>query len=87
MYDIHTRTRNFCKLCTPVPQYPGYEYALLKITGCGCGYEYGYNVGIPTRDFCEFRKTSIPVPGTSVSFERLPYPYLAGTSASEKLVF
>ena len=23
LYDIHTRTRNFWKLCTPLPQIPG----------------------------------------------------------------
>ena len=27
MYDIHTRTRNFGKICT-TPQYPGYEYSI-----------------------------------------------------------
>ena len=45
MYDIHTRTRNVCKFCTPVPQYPG----------------YGNNIRIPIRNFCEIRKTSIPI--------------------------
>ena len=32
---------------------------------------YGYNVRIPTRNLCEFCKTSIPVPETSVSYVRL----------------
>ena len=26
LYDIHTRTLNFCNICTTVPQYPGYGY-------------------------------------------------------------
>ena len=37
-YDIHTRTRNFTKICTTVPQYPG----------------YGYSIFIPARNFCKF---------------------------------
>ena len=28
MYDIHTRTRNFGKICTTLPQYPGYGYSI-----------------------------------------------------------
>ena len=28
LYDIYTHTRNLCKFCTPVAQYPGYGYAL-----------------------------------------------------------
>ena len=41
----------------------------------GCGHGYGYNIRVPTRNFCEFWKTSIPVPGSSVSFVSLPYPH------------
>ena len=56
--------RNLCKFCTsipvhgtsefctPVAQYSGDGYALLKIPGCG--YGHGYNIRIPTRNFCEF---------------------------------
>ena len=29
MYDIHTRTRNFGKICTTLPHYPGYGYSIL----------------------------------------------------------
>ena len=36
--DIHTRIWNFCKICTPVPQYPG----------------YGCSIFIPARNFCKF---------------------------------
>ena len=28
MNDIHTRTRNFGKICTTPPQYPGYGYSI-----------------------------------------------------------
>ena len=28
MYDIHTRTRNFGKICTTLPHYPGYGYRI-----------------------------------------------------------
>ena len=38
IYPGITRTRNFCKICTTVPQYPG----------------YGYNIFIPARNFCKF---------------------------------
>ena len=38
-------------------------------------YAYGYNTRLPTRNFCEFCNTCIPVPGTSVSCVRLSYPY------------
>ena len=64
MYDIHTGTRNFCKFCTPVAQYSGYGYALVKIV---CRYGYGYNIRVTTRNLCEFCDTSTPVPGTCAS--------------------
>ena len=67
-----TRTRNFCKLCTPCHEYPG----------------YGYSIFIPTRNvskFCtpvpqypkllEALNTYIPVPGTSVTSIRRSDPY------------
>ena len=28
MYDIHTRTRHFGKICTTLPHYPGYGYSI-----------------------------------------------------------
>ena len=28
MYDIHTRTRNFGKICTTLPHHPGYGYSI-----------------------------------------------------------
>ena len=28
MYDIHTRTGNFGKICTTLPHYPGYGYSI-----------------------------------------------------------
>ena len=52
---------------------PGYGYAHLMTLGRG--YRYGHNVCIPTRNFCEFCKTCIPVPGTFVSSVRLSYPH------------
>ena len=58
MYDIHTGTRNFCKFSTPVAQYQGYGYALLKpgqqqqqqYNGRkgNSRYGYGYNIRIRT---------------------------------------
>ena len=36
-----------------------------------------------TRNFCEFRNTSIPVPETSGSCARLPYPYPESTNPTE----
>ena len=54
LYDIHTSTRNFCKICTPVPQYP----QLLEVL---------YDFHTRTRNFCEFCMTFIPVSRTSVS--------------------
>ena len=79
-YWVHTRgfppgyypCRNSCKLCTPVPQYPGYGYAIFKIPGCGYGHEY--NIRVPTRSFSEFCSTSITVPGTCINSAKLPYP-------------
>ena len=39
LYDIHARTRNFCKFCTPVATIPGVRV------------QY---VFVPARNFCEF---------------------------------
>ena len=78
----HTRgitcTRNFCKFCTPVDQYPGYGYAPVKVPECGYGY-----IIVPTRNFCEFCTSFMPVPGTFVSYIRLPYPYPEFTNPTE----
>ena len=73
LLDIHTHTRNFCKFCTPVAQYPGYGYVRVELPVYGCGY----NIHIHTRNFCELCMTCIPplVPGTSVSSVRRSYPY------------
>ena len=67
---------NSVEFCTPVAPYLGYGYTLLEIPGCR--YGYGYSIRTLTRnfrEFCEFCKTSILVPRTSVSSVRLPYPY------------
>ena len=85
LLDIHTHTRNFCKFCTPVAQYPGYGYVRVELPVYGCGY----NIHIHTRNFCELCMTCIPplVPGTSVSSVRLPYVPVPGAPVSEKAVF
>ena len=51
---------------------PGVRVCPLKKNGYR--YGYGYNLRVPTWNFCEFRKTSVP--DHSVSFSRPPYPYL-----------
>ena len=77
----HTRTRNFCKFCTPMPQIPGLRVQHFL-------YPPGTSVSSVRpchnpRDFCEFCNTSIPVPKTSGSSVRLPYPYPESTNPAE----
>ena len=86
MYDIHTRTRYFCKICTPVPQYPGYGYNIFisarnfrKLCMPVPQYpellEVLYDLHTRTRNFCEFCTIFIPAPGTSVGSVRYSYPH------------
>ena len=53
-------TKNFCKFCTPMPQYRGYRYIIF----------------IPIRNFGELCNTSVPVPGTPANSVRRSYLYL-----------
>ena len=63
-YGIFVPARNFCKFCTPVPQYPEHLEVLQDFHA-------------RTRNFCELCRTFIPVPGTSVSSVR-PAPQYPG---------
>ena len=94
MYDIHTRTRNFCKICTTVPQYPGYGYGIFITAWNFCKFctpvlQYPELLEglVPedfharTQNFCELCRTFIPVPGTSVSSVR-PVPQYRGTGTA-----
>ena len=79
-----TRTRNFYKLLRSMyarGTIPGVRVYLCQILWCG--YGYGYNIRVHTLNFCEFCKNSIPVPGTSVSYVTLPYPYPEYTSPTK----
>ncbi len=65
-------------ICTPVSQYPGYGYALLNIPECR--YGYGYNICLPARNFYEFKKPPIPVPGTFYQFCNTCFPFGGGVT-------
>ena len=56
--DVHTRTRNFWKFCTPEPQIPGVRVYHFYNVCEFCTPVPQYN----TRNFCEFRNTSVPYP-------------------------
>ena len=60
--------RNFCKFWRLCHKYPGYGYSICFV---------------PARNFCDFCKTSIPVPESSSSSVRLPYPYPESTNSTE----
>ena len=60
-----SRIRNFCKFCTPVAQYPGYGYALLKIKGAGTGTGTGTT-------FVYLQPTSVCPPHHNHTRENLP---------------
>ena len=73
LYDIHTRTRNFCEFCTPRATIPGERVQHIS-------YPSGPSASSirpchNTRKFWKFCNTFIPVPDTSGSSVRLPYPY------------
>ena len=85
---IHARTRNFCKICTPVPQYSGYGYSIFIPARNFCEFcthvpqypellEVLQDFHARTRNLCELCTTFMPVPGTSVSFVR-PVPQCPG---------
>ena len=96
-----TRTRNFCKFCktfVPVPETSlssvrpwhnarGTGMPFYEIPGGGGGYGYCTTFVYLPGTFCEFCKTSIPVPGTSVSSVRLPYPYVPRMQTVHNLYF
>ena len=78
LYNIHTRTKNFCEFCTTFIPVPG--TSVRSVRPChntrGTGTSFSYLPGTSgssvrpchnTRNFWKFCKTFIPVPGTSVS--------------------
>ena len=66
------RTGNFCESCTPRATIPGVGVQhLLYPPGTSVGSERPCH---NTRNVWKFCNTSMPVPETSGSFERLPYP-------------
>ena len=86
LYNIRTRTKNFCEFCTTFIPVPG--TSLRSVRPChntqGTGTAFSHLPGTSvssvrprrnTRNFCKFFKTFIPVPGTSVSSLRHSYPY------------
>ena len=79
--DIHTRTRNFCKLCTSRATIPGVrvKHFLYPLGTSVSSVRPCHN----TRNFCEFCNKSMPVPETSGSSVRLPYPYPESTNPTE----
>ena len=88
MYDIHSRTRNFCKICKTVPQYPGYGYNISvparktpvsSVRPCHNTWNFRKfsKIFMPVPEISEFCRTFIPVPGTSVSSVR-PVPQYPG---------
>ena len=95
VYSGIIRTRNLCELCktsTPVPgtsvnyvqhscpypKLPGFFFARARIPGVRVQHSYTYLPGNS-----ESSKISIPIPGTSVSSGRLPYPYPESTKPTE----
>ena len=64
VYDIHTRTRNFWKFGTPVPQIRGVRVYNIFLT-----YVSSVRPCHNTRNFCEICNTSVPYP------ELLPVAY------------
>ena len=73
LYDIHTCTRNFWKFCTLVATKPGVrvQHGLYPLGTSVSSVRLCHNI----RNFCKFRRTSVTVPGTSVSSVRSSYPY------------
>ena len=89
MYNIHTRVRNVCELCTAF--ITATEASIISVRLChitaGTGTTFVYlprtslicaRLHYRARNVCDFCTTSIPVPGTSVRSARhsLPYPEL-----------
>ena len=73
LHDIHTRTRNFWKICMPVATIPGVrvQYVSHPLGTSVSSVRLCHN----TRNFWKFCKTFVPVPGTSGSSVRSPYPH------------
>ena len=81
LLDIHTRTRNFCEFCAPRATIPGVRVQhLLYLPGTSVSYVRPCH---NTRNFWKFCNTFIPVPETSGSYVRLPYPYPESTQPTE----
>ena len=75
LYDIHARTGNFCKVCTLMAQYAGYVLVCFLNTRVRVRVRVQPSCTYPELLQYGFCKTSVPVPATSVSSGRLPYPY------------
>ena len=90
LYDIHTRTRNLCKICTTAFFHlPGTSVSSVRPCHNTQNFLKSCRTLIPvsetsvgtvrpchnTRNFWNFCKTFIPVPGTSESSLRHWYPY------------
>ena len=81
LWDIHTRTRNFCEFCTPRATIPGVRVQHLL-------YPPGTSVSSirpchNTRNFRKFCNTFIPVHETSGSSVRLLALYPESTNSTE----
>ena len=81
LYDIHTRTWKFCKFCTSFATIPGVrvQHVLYPTGTSGSSVRLCHN----TRNFWKLCNTSIPVPETSGSSVRPPYPYPESTKPTE----
>ena len=81
LYDIHTCTRNFCKFCTPAATIPGVRvhHVLYPLGTSMSSVWLCHN----TWNIWKFCNTSIPVPETSGSSVRSPYPYPESTNPTE----
>ena len=94
LYDFHTRTRTFCELYRTFIPVPGTSVRSVRprhsTRGTGTAFLFLPGTSVSsvrpchnTRNFCEFCNTSIPVPETSASSVRLPYPYSESTNPTE----
>ena len=59
-YNIHNPTRNLCKFCTHVKQYPGCGYTFVHLPGTCVHLLLDFHTR--TLMFCKFCEKSTPVP-------------------------
>ena len=87
MYNIHTRTKNFCEFCTTFIPVPGTSIRSVRpchnTRGTGTAFLYLPRTSVSsarpshnTRNFWKFCNTFIPVPATSVISAAHSYPHL-----------